>query len=212
MIFVVYGFYRVGQSAVERGEYASAWTYLGSVWEQSDVILRVFVNVFFDGWYVLLAFMRTADAYGHWGMGLIALSALAKTVPGLADVFSSQFIPLYEQLESAAQITYRAKSFVAESYADWNLLGVVYFVLLGSVMAWLHRGYGIIRGLPRSEALKAFPALVIYSILFVNALVLIRSGIKVAYTWVYVEMAWFAVAYLLAAGLRGWVVRLPGRP
>ena len=206
-IFFVYGLYRFGQNKMQEGLVNSEIDFLFYAFENPEVIMKVLVTVFFDGWYVLLEYMRVVDQEMYTGFGVITLSALAKLVPGLFSYINNEFISITDAINHASYMQYRAKSFLAQSYADFNMFGFILFFILGFFIGYLNKPLDRIRSLAlvnKQQALSSLMSVYLYSIVFVNTLVMIRNGIHGAFTWLFVESFW--VLILLFVVSRGRVV------
>lgn len=201
-IFFVYGLYRFGQNKMQEGLVNSEIDFLFYAFENPEVIMQVLVTIFFDGWYVLLEYMRVVDQEMYTGFGVITLSALAKLVPGLFSYINNEFISLTDAISSASYMQYRAKSFLAQAYADFNMFGFILFFILGVIVNYLGKPLVAVNNISlryKNEALPLIMSVYIYSILFVNSLVLIRSGIHVAFTWIVVECFWLFILILISS-------------
>jgi oligosaccharide repeat unit polymerase len=194
VIVVIYGLYRYAQGVYYRFGLNSPLEFIPLALANWQILLKIFLNVFFDGWYVLLNYMwysRDSHAYG-----LDFLSSIFKLVPHLTAYFQKEYIPFY-RITSDVDLQYRAKSFLAEAYLDFGFLGSFYFSILGFIVATLYSKYESMRVISVEIRRKLFLWLYFFSVFYVNSLLLIRNGAKGFFTWFFTELFWLFFVWLV---------------
>jgi hypothetical protein len=154
--------------------------------------VSIFLNNFFDGWYVYLGYLA-ASLRNDWNLwGGYSLGALFKVVPGAyatyADLFLHQtFSVLGDSYDTGA----RASNLMGEMFLDFNFLAPLFFGILGYVIAAVYKRERAEKRLDPAAGSRLWS--LIYAVLLCNVLIAVRTGLAAGVTWMFVDFCWLAI-------------------
>ncbi|MDR7052274.1 hypothetical protein J2X54_004778 [Duganella sp. 3397] len=194
IVVFVAGIHRWMQGATEAKD-------LSGFSENLDFLLNninyvsIFLNNFFDGWYVYLGYLA-ASLRNDWNLwGGLALGTMFKVVPGAYATYSDLF--LYETVSvigEAYDTGARASNLMGEFFLDFSFLAPLFFGMLGYIIAAFYK---------RERAEKLLYSYggnriwsLVYAIILCNVLIAVRTGMAAGVTWMFVDFCWLAIWFL----------------
>lgn len=161
---------------------------------------NILLNIFFDGWYVFLGYISAVSEYNMLELGLQTFGSITKAIPGMYNIYASYFLStVSSNLNLSFDVGYRAPSFMGELFIDFRFLGAIAFFIIGNLIHKLYilQKYERKSHFSKSETGNYFYT-IIFSVILSNFLIAIRTGSAAGFTWLFVDLCWFLIWFLLA--------------